>query len=430
MNPFLYAAPIAVLCSAVSAQQSLSPVQRLDAARLELEALQVVEQMCRELVDPDEDFLLPGVDDAAFLQGFREYFSGGDKQFHDLLLRYHEEARAWMLRQIQSADFLTPHAAQPGVVKLENGLQYDAYILPELSKNYKARRARELQVCVPGTRITFGLSGLPIVVGEAMYDAPRGVAWRFLLPVELLEPVDAQPLLKAGVRTVEIVAVRESLSQELREEARAHFAAAQPALPDIQLENPELLFLRSRLRGMQAACCLEGDGMRLLPRIQELLPELDKQPGGTIMFRERMERARREYDAAREAVQRLERRQVAEQLLKLLEETPGSCRLSNGIICSALPGEPIQLQQARYVESEELGSEDYWRVRERIVAVEADLPALLLKVAGELPAGAGWDVVIPPSLLGEEHDLPMLYRIRAGEAPKLQETPVLPPDVI
>lgn len=429
MNPFVYAAPIAVLCSAVSAQQAQSPVQRLDAARLELEALQVVEQMCRELVDPDTDFLLPGVDDAAFLQGFREYFSGGDKQFHALLLRYHKEARAWVLGQIQSADFLTPHAAQPGVVKLENGLQYDAYILPELSKNYKARRARELQVCVPGTRISLGISGLPLVVGEAMYDAPRGVAWRFLLPVELLDPVDAQPLMSAGVRTVEIVAVRESLSQELREEARAHFAAARPALPDIQLENPELHILRSRLRGMQAACCLEGDGTRLMARIQELLPELDK-PGGPIVFRERMKRAQREYDAAHVAVQRLERQQVAEQILKLLEETPGSCRLSNGIICTALPGEPIQLQQARYVESEELGSENYWRVRERIVAVEADLPVLLVKVAGELPAGAGWDVVIPPSLLGEEHDLPMLYRIRAGEAPKLQETPVLPPDVI
>lgn len=429
MNHFAYVAPIAFFCPAVLAQQVLSPVQRLDAARLELEALQVLEQMCHELIAPDPDFMLPGVDYSGFLQGLREYFASGDKHFHDLLLRYREESRAWLLGQIRSADFLTPHAAQPGVVKLENGLQYDVYSLPERSKNYKARRAHELRACVPGTRISLCLSGLPLVVGEAMYDAPRGVAWRFLLPVELLEPVDAKPLMSAGVLTVEIVAVRESLSRELREDARKHFAAAQPALPDIQLENPELHLLRSRLRGMQTACFLEGDAPRLILRIQELLPELDK-PGGPIIFRERLKRAQQEYDAAHDAVKRLERRQVAEQILKLLEETPGACRLSNGIICSALHGEPIKLQQARYVESEELGSENYWRVRERVVAVESDLPELLLKVAGELPAGAGWDVVIPPSLLGEEHDLPMLYRIRAGEVPKLHETPILPPDVI
>ena len=429
MNPFIYVAPAVLLCPAVLAQQPLSPVQRLDAARLELEALQVVEQMCHELIEADEEMLLPGVDYAAFMQGFGEYFTGGDKLFEALLLRYRQEARDWMMGQVSRADFLTPHAAQPGVVKLENGLQYDTYSLPERSRNYKARRAHELRACVPGTRISLSLSGLPLVVGEAMYDAPRGVAWRFLLPVELLDPVDAQPLLSSGLRTVEIVAVRESLSQELRQAAEKHFAAARPALPEILLENPELHLMRSRLRGMQAASWLEGYDARLETRIRELLPELDK-PGGAIVFRERMRRAQREFEAAHETVQRLERQQVAEQVLKLLEETPGSHRLSNGIICSALPGNPIQLQQARYVESEELGSENYWRVRERLVAVENDLPAVLMKVAGELPTGAGWDVVIPPSLLGEGHDLPMLYRIRAGEAPKLHETPVLPPDVI
>jgi hypothetical protein len=86
----------------------------------------------------------------------------------------------------------------------------------------------------------------------------------------------------------------------------------------------------------------------------------------------------------------------------------------------------VPLDQVRYVETEELGTEQYWRVRERVVHAENDLPELVQSVAAELPSGRGWDIIVPPALRGEGEELPLLYRIRV-EAPKgSKEIPLLP----
>ena len=168
---------------------------------------------------------------------------------------------------------------------------------------------------------------------------------------------------------------------------------------------------------------LAGADSRLLARVEAWV-EAGIPPAEELEAR--LEDASAAYDKVREELRRLEHRQIAAQLMQLQEQLPGTLRLSNGLLCRALPGASVPLDQARYVETEELGTEQYWRVRERVVHAENDLPELVQSVAAELPAGRGWDIIVPPVLRGEGEELPLLYRIRV-EAPKgSKEIPLLP----
>ncbi len=422
MNSVFYLPLVAVICPVAVATQEAGLVQRCEDARLERDALLVLQRI-QQALTPDADALLPAVDRALFMQGFREGLSCKPETVLEMSEMLSRQSRELWISQIEKADFLTPHAAQPGVVKLDSGVQYDVFVSASSRQNYKARRAHALEAYVPGSRLRVSVSGLPVMVGEAMYEAPRGVAWRFLLPVGLLDEVDAAPLRKTGVHTVEILAVRESLSRELRQEARDYFAVRTPALPVIQLETPGMFALRSRLLGMCVAQGQAGADSRLLARVEAWV-EAGIPPAEELEAR--LEDASAAYDKVREELRRLEHRQIAAQLMQLQEQLPGTLRLSNGLLCRALPGASVPLDQVRYVETEELGTEQYWRVRERVVHAENDLPELVQSVAAELPAGRGWDIIVPPALRGEGEELPLLYRIRVESPKGSKEIPLLP----
>ena len=84
------------------------------------------------------------------------------------------------------------------------------------------------------------------------------------------------------------------------------------------------------------------------------------------------------------------------------------------------------LKKPAAIEEEELGSEMYLRVRDRIINAQNDLPQLILQVQAEIPVGSSWELIIPPNLRPEHEELPMLYRIRATRPQTKKQTPLLP----
>lgn len=416
--------PLVAAVATVSAEQQPGTVEKFEQARLEYDALHALLNI-RNALTSREDELLPPVNRELFLSGFREQLAaGGEFPFKQLI--EHSEKRASHIRtQIAKADFLTPHAAQEGVTTLPNGLQYATCNLPGSGPAYRARRAHCLLAAVPGTRLNLHISGTPAAVDDALYDAPRGIAWQFMLPVGLLDEVDAAPLRKAGLHTVEILAVRESLSNELREQARAFFAARTPALPAISLETAELHAERSKLMGMLAAHVIDEPSERLIARVEELLPRLDTP---VEELEEELDRAAATYRKAREELRRMQHRQIAADIMQLQQQMQGTRVLSNGLLCRTIAGSSgdIPVTRARYVEEEELGPEMYLRVRDRIVHAANDLPGAILQVLNEIPAGTAWELVLPPALRGPDCELPLLYRIRATRPQTRQQSPLLP----
>lgn len=418
----------AAVCPA--AQEPPSPtgtVEQFEHARLEYDAMQTLLRI-KSALTTEDDSLLPPVNRELFLGGFREQLAaGGDFPF-ERLIEHSKKRSLFIDNQIKAADFLTPHAAQEGVTTLPGGLQYATCTSPEPELNYRARRAHCLLASIPGTRLSLHVSGTPTAVDDALYEAPRGIAWQFLLPVKLLDEVDAAPLRKAGIHTVEILAVRESLSDELREQARAYFAARTPALPEIKLETAELHAERSRLMGMLAAHVIDEPSELLITKVEELLTRLDT-PREEL--EEEFEQISERYWKAREELRRMQHRQIAAEIMQLQQQTPGTRVLSNGLLCRAISGSSadIPLAEARYIEEEELGPEMYLRVRDRIVYAPNDLPRQILDVMGEIPAGTAWELILPPALRSPDNELPLLYRIRATR-PQRRESPPITPDTI
>lgn len=420
--PYLLFPLTAMVCPA-ALPAAPGTVERFEQARLEYDALRTLLRIKDALTDA-EDELMPPVNRELFLQGFRKQLAA-QNEFPFSRLRDHAQKRhRYIEAQIKAADFLTPHAAQEGVTVLPNGLQYAVYTLPDAEANYRARRAHCLLASVPGTRLVLPLSGTPIAVDDALYDAPRGIAWQFLLPVSLLDETDAEPLRRSGLHTVEILAIRESLSEELRTEARAYFAAKAPALPVISLENDELHAERSELMGMLAAHVIDEPSELLITRVEELLPRLDT-PEEEL--REELELAETNYWKAREELRRMQHRQIAAEIMLLQQQTPGTLVLSNGLLCRTIADSSgdIPLTDARYIEEEELGSEMYLRVQNRIINAANDLPDCILNVLSEIPAGTAWEIILPPTLRGNDEELPLLYRIRAVPPSKKPSAPIL-----
>ena len=429
MNRLFFITTAAMLCPAM-AQQEVSPVQRLETAKLEYDALLAVSAVRYHLMEIKEGLNVEQVDRELFMQGFREQLAGGNGFNASRVLTYYQEQMDYVIQQIQAADFLTPHAAQSGVTCLENGLQYDCFILPDENLNYKARRAHLLMGSIPGTRYNVPISGTPEAVDEALYEAPRGVAWRFIMPASLLDAADAEPLLKKNIHTVEILAMRESSDEEQIQQARAYFAAKSPHLPTITHESPELFAERSILCGMDAARVIDEPSPQLHARIEELLPMLMN--ADDEQFSQLMDKASTAYWEAREELRRMQHRRIAADIMLIQQQQPGTIKLSNGILCRAHGNEKnnIPFLQARFIEEEELGPEMYLRVRDRIINAQNDLPELLLDVADEIPPGNRWELIIPPALRGEGYELPLIYRIRATRPTKKNTAPNPAPDVI
>lgn len=416
--------PIVAAVAAAAPEQQAGPVERFEQVRLEYEALQTLLRI-KSALTAEEDELLPPVNRVLFLQGFREQLATAEKAPYQRLFKHAGKRARHIDTQIKNADFLTPHAAQPGVTSLPNGLQYATFTHAEPGLNYRARRAHCLLATVPGTPLGLPISGTPAAVDDALYDAPRGIAWQFLLPVELLDEVDAAPLRTAGVHTVEILAVRESLSRELRDQARAYFAARTPLLPAISLETAELHAERSLLMGMLAAHIIDEPSELLISKVEEQLGRIDTP---LEELEEELELIERKYWDAREELRRMQHRQIAAEIMQLQLQLPGTLVLSNGLLCRTIAGSSndIPLPQARYIEEEELGPEMYLRVRDRIVYAPNDLPEAIVRVLPEIPAGTAWELVLPPSLRGEGYELPLLYRIRATQPRQKPSAPVLP----
>lgn len=429
MNRLFFLTMAAVLCPAM-AQQEVSPVQRLETAKQEYDAMQAVSAVRYHLMKIKEGLNVEQVDRELFMQGFREQLAGGNGFSSVRVLTYYQEQMDYVIQQIQAADFLTPHAAQSGVTCLENGLQYDCFILPDESRNYKARRAHLLMGSIPGTRYNVSISGTPEAVDEALYEAPRGVAWRFLMPASLLDAADAAPLLKNNIHTVEILAMRESSDEEQIQQARAYFAEKSPQLPVITHESPELIAERSLLSGMDAARVIDEPSPQLQTRIEELLPMMMN--ADDEQFSQQMDKAAAAYWEAREELRRMQHRRIAADIMLLQQQQPGTIKLSNGILCRTHGGgkSNIPFLQARFIEEEELGPEMYLRVRDRIINAQNDFPELLLDVADEIPPGNRWELIIPPALRGEGYELPLIYRIRATRPTKKNTAPNAAPDVI
>lgn len=424
MNRHYLLFPLVAAVAVAAPEQQAGTVEQFEQTRLEYEALQALLHIKAALTDKNEE-LLPPVDRELFLQGFREQLAAGGNFPFKRLFEHGQQRARHIEEQIKKADFLTPHAAQPGVTTLPGGLQYATFTHPDPTLNYRARRAHCLLAAVPGTPLSLHLSGTPVAVDDALYDAPRGLAWQFLLPVDLLDEIDAAPLKKAGVHTVEILAVRESLSDELRKQARAYFAARTPQLPVISLETAALHAERSRLMGMLAAHVIDEPTEQLMARVEELLTRLDT-PQEEL--EEELEIAERNYWKAREELRRMQHRQIAAEIMQLQHQLPGTRVLSNGLLCRVISGSPQDkpLSQARYIEEEELGPEMYLRVRDRIVYAPNDLPDAICRVLPEIPEGSAWELILPPALRGEGYELPLLYRIRTTLPRQEQAAPVLP----
>lgn len=424
MNHYYLLFPLVAAVATAAPEQQAGTVEKFEQARLEYESLQALMHIKAALADKNDE-PLPPVNRELFLQGFRKQLAAGEDFPFNRLFEHGQKRARHLETQIKNADFLTPHAAQPGVTTLPGGLQYATFTHPDPTLNYRARRAHCLLATVPGTQLSLPVSGTPVAVDDALYEAPRGIAWQFLLPVNLMDEVDAAPLKKAGLHTVEILAVRESLSRELREQAQAYFAARTPQLPVISLETPELHAERSRLMGMLAAHVIDDPTEQVIARVEELLTRLDT-PQEEL--EEELETAEKNYWQARVELRRMQHRQIAAEIMQLQQQLPGTRVLSNGLLCRAITGSPQDkpLTQARYIEEEELGPEMYLRVRDRIVYAPNDLPDAILRVLPEIPEGSAWELILPPALRGEGYELPLLYRIRTAPPRQNQAAPVLP----
>lgn len=417
---------IVLLCPAAAHQNASSAVQRFEQAKLQRDALRLLQNIHRTLSDAESFF--PPPQRELFLSGLREYLGTQKnyplKQAQELA----EKQNKYILRQLRKLDCFSPHAAQADVRVLPNGLQYDVYASAKAKENYKARRAHCLHTTIAGTPFPVYLNGMPTAIGEALYQAPRGLAWRFLLPVELLDEVDAAALRETGIAALEVLAMRESLPPQQLTAARNWFSAKKPSLPTITPETPEMHAERSRMAGIRLACSVEEPDSRLLPLVEELLPKLltDNDPQGEELD-ELTAKAEQEYTAAREEMRKLKHRQIASEILHWQQRLPGTRILSNGILCRVTTGTPpsAPVTSAKFIEEEELGSEMYLRVQNRVIHAENDLPEPLMQVLNEVPLGTAWEIVIPPSLR-KNQELPLRLRLRLSEKAKTPPPPLLP----
>ena len=198
-----------------SAAHETPAVQRVFDTVFEYDVLTTINNVRFYICNPEYKLR---IDEARFMLGFREqlrHSSTSKQALHERMHAWEQAQNAHLKSQMQAADFLTPHGKQEGVTILSNGLQYDCFTMPDAAQNYKARRAHQLLGYIPGSTHRVAISSMPDAINNALYQAPRAGAWRFLLPVDLLNDNDASALHAQGIHTVEIIAVRESADEKL-----------------------------------------------------------------------------------------------------------------------------------------------------------------------------------------------------------------------
>lgn len=426
-----------ILCP-ICAQEAPAPTsnawEQFDNAKLAYEAISLIDDLMRDyhntLKQKPEKAKLP--DRETFLAGFRFALEAGEEATWKRMHKLWEQRRDFVLKQLPLADFLPAHAAQPDVQKLPDGLQYDVYTAETAEDNYRARRAHRLIARVPGSEISLYVSSTPLSIDDALYEAPRGRAWRFLLTPDMLSKTDRIYPKKLGIKAVEILAVRESLENEEIERIQKYFDTKQPPLPAIAMSTPEFDHEEAILSGARAALWAEADE-RMLSRVESLwdLYVNDSE--------ESYKTLRKEYAAAseacwkaREELTRQQHTKLTPEILAAQEKIPGTQKLSNGILyrTKQVDGQNKPLTEVRFIEEEELGPESYLRVRDRVIS-EYDLPTILRELAPQLPAATEWQIIIPPALRGKEYDLPLIYRLRLQRRQKAAEDrPLIAPDIL
>lgn len=426
----LFLSPV---CAQQAAEPSTNVWQRFHETQLAYEAISLIDDLMSEYhhtrKNQPEAAQLP--DRETFMDGFRYALEVGEEATWQRMFKLKQERRAFVLEQLPKVDFLPAHAAQPNVTKLGNGLQYDVYSAEDETTNYRARRAHRLIARVPGSEISLYVSSTPEAIDDALYEAPRGRAWRFLLPTSLLSKADRLYPEKLGLKAVEVVAVRESMEHEEIEKALKYFDSKQPPLPTIAMSTPEFDREDAILRGARAALWADAD-VHMLTRVEALwnLYVNDSE--------ESYKKLQKEYSAAatacwqaREELTKAQHRKLTPDILAAQELIPGTQKLSNGVLYRVFQteGQNKPLSEARYIEQEELGPESYLRVRDRVIS-ELDLPDILKELTPQLPAATKWQIVIPPSLRGKDADLPLLYRLYLQKTPTAKDKPQILPDIL
>ena len=431
-----YFSILPLLLAPVCAQQAPAPNvwEQFDACELNSKSLDIVYELMsdyhRARKETPEKATLPDI--ALFLEGFRYAIEHGSEATIQRAGKLRKEQRDFVLEQLPKADFLTAHAAQPGVEKLADGLQYDVYTSSSSADNYRARRAHRLIARVPGSDISLHVSSTPVAIDDALYEAPRGRAWRFLLPVSLLEKVDRDFPKYLKVQAVEIMCVRESMENEEIELARRFFAAKQPPLPVINMTTDAFERESAVLDGAFQAMWNDADE-RHLAQVETLWQKYGNESEDCYKeLKKEWEGANRKAYEAREALTRLQHSKLTPDILAAQEQIPGTCKLPNGVLYRTVQAEGLNkpLTQARFIEEEELGPEYYLRIRDRVIA-EGDLPGILRELAPQLPAATEWQIIIPPALRGKDYDLPIIYRLHLQRKPKEEkQKPFLTPDLL
>ena len=378
-----------------------------------------------------ENTALPPVHKDIFLKAFATQIQHPQEMTSAQLSALYEAMEAYKRQQLRQADFLTPHAAQPEVVVLPGGIQYDVYRSETEEENYYARRAHNVQAYIPGTDTMLPLSATPLRVEDALYTAPRGLVWRFILPTQLLDTKDAETLGNAGIHTVEIRATRPTTTEENYQAAAMAFAAKKPALPRILPETEEQHSLRSALWGRMAADGVSSNGEETIAHIAALLHLLHRESRESkAELEHNLRTTEKAYFRALTALTKDRQAKIAEDIMFAQQEISGTIRLSNGVLCRTLPGKTAAVDirhGARFLEYEELGSATYFRVKQRIINTETDLPAEIMQVVTEIPRGSAWELIIPPQLRTEAHLLPVRYRIYSNrQHEQVSPTPMLP----
>ncbi len=408
--------------------------EKFDQARLNYEAISLILDLMQDFHHVRES--APGEerlpDRATFQKGFRFALQEGRKAVNNRIDSFIDARIRFVKKQLPAADFLPAHAAQSGVQKLDNGLQYDTYVAETASQNYRARRAHKLIARVPGGRINLSVKSMPLAIDDALYEAPRGRAWRFLIPPELLCKADFEAISQLKIKAVEIIAVRESIEYEEIQRIRKHFDSKKPPLPPIAMSTAELDLEALFLQAARAACRADADD-RLLAQVDELWDTYINDSEESFRNLEKAyEKAAKDCWKARDELTHLQHSRLTPEILDAQRQIPGTQELPNGILYRTVQVEGLNkpLSEVRFIEEEELGPETYLRVRDRIIA-ETDLPELLRELAPQLPAATEWQIIIPPALRGEEYDLPLMYRLRLNRKEEAKaDKPLLAPDII
>lgn len=428
MNRLLPLLPLISICCHAAPYTTASPTAALAEAEARYIALQTLQRAYAALY---EHTSLPPVDKDAFLQAFAEQLRQPQKHIQEQISALYEGMEAFMLLQLQQANFHKAHAAQPGVTLLPNGLQYDVYTSTSEHENYYARRAHRIVAYIPGTDTELPLNSVPLCVEEALYSAPRGLVWRFILPANLLDATDAAAMTAEGIHTVEILATRPTTTAETYRLARAAFADKKPHLPRILAESAEQHLQRSALWGRMVADTISAPVEAITPHMAPLLHLLQNpSEQNKAELEQGLADAEKAYFRALEALTEVRQTQIADDIMLAQREIPGTVTLSNGILCRTLPSTApaVDIRRgARFMEYEELGSATYYRVKQRIISTENDLPAPIMQVVREIPRASAWELILPPQLLNDRHLLPIRYRIyskrQQEQAPNL---PLLP----